>query len=208
VKAFVVYCHPDPDSFTAALRDRAVSALENAGHLVRVADLYADAFDPAMTRQERLEHKDPPDPPRDIARYCADLSWCDTLVFVYPTWWSGQPAMLTGWFDRVLRRGVAWELPDGATRIEARLTNVRRLVTITSHGSSKLINLLEGETGRRVTGRAVRVLCNRIARTTWLAMYNTDRSTPADREAFLDRVDRKMHSLWPVSTNVAGGRKW
>jgi len=208
VKAYVVYCHPDPESFTAALRDRAVSALENAGHSVRVADLYADGFDPAMSRQERLEHKAPPEPPPDIARYCADLQWCDALVLVYPTWWSGQPAMLTGWFDRVLRRGVAWELPDGASRIEARLTNVRRLVIITSHGSSKLINLLEGETGRRVVGRAVRVLCNRFARTTWLAMYNVDRSTAADREAFLERVDRKMHALWPAPTNVADARKW
>jgi hypothetical protein len=71
-----------------------------------------------------------------------------------------------------------------------------------------LINLLEGETGRKVVGRAVRVLCNRFARTTWIAMYNVDRSTDADREAFLDRVDRKMHALWPAPTNRAAARKW
>jgi len=195
VKAYVVYCHPNPDSFTAAVRDRAVSALENGGHSVRVADLYADKFDPVMSRQERLENKAPPEPPPDIARYCADLRWCDALIFVYPTWWGGQPAMLTGWFDRVLRRGVAWELPDGSSRITARLTNVRRLVTITSHGSPKLTNLLEGESGQRVVGRAVRVLCNRFARTTWLAMYNIDRSTKADRDAFLERVERKLGAL-------------
>ena len=81
-------------------------------------------------------------------------------------------------------------------------------MTITSHGSSKLINLLEGETGRKVVGRAVRVLCNRFARTTWIAVYNVDRSTDADREAFLDRVDRKMHALWPAPTNRAAARKW
>ena len=57
-------------------------------------------------------------PIRRSHRYCDDLRWCDTLVFVYPTWWSGQPAMLTGWLDRVLVRGVAWELPDGASRID------------------------------------------------------------------------------------------
>lgn len=208
MKAFVVYCHPDPDSFTAALRDRAVSALESAGHSVRIADLYADGFDPAMSRQERLQHKAPPEPPPDIAGYCTNLRWCDALVFVYPTWWSGQPAMLTGWLDRVLRRGVAWELPEGASRIEARLTNIRRLVTITSHGSSKLVNVLEGETGRRVMGRAVRVLCNRFARTTWLAMYNIDRSTDADRQAFLDRVDRKMRGLWPATTPSGDAGTW
>ncbi|HEY4611054.1 MAG TPA: NAD(P)H-dependent oxidoreductase [Ilumatobacteraceae bacterium] len=204
MKAYIVYCHPDPGSFTAAVRDRAVSALEATGHLVRVADLYGDGFDPAMSRQERLQHKAPPAPPPDIARYCENLLWCDTLVFIYPTWWSGQPAMLTGWFDRVLRRGVAWELPEGASRIEARLTNVRRVVAITSHGSPKLLNVLEGESGRRVIGRGVRVLCNRLARTTWLAMYNIDHATQADREAFLDRVNRKLRGLSPVPSAGAG----
>jgi len=206
VKAYLVYCHPVPDSFTAAVRDRAISALEGTGHVVRVADLYADGFDPAMSRQEVLEHKAPPPPRPDIARYCDDLRWCDTLVFVYPTWWSGQPAMLTGWFDRVLRRGVAWELPDGASRIQARLTNVRRLVIITSHGSSKILNALEGQTGRRIISRSLRVLCNRFARTTWLAMYGIDQSTQADREAFLDRVDRKIRALSPVATSGADVR--
>ena len=62
----------------------------------------------------------------------------------------------------------------GQAGSSARLTNVRRLVAITTHGSPKLLNVLEGESGRRVIGRAVRVLCNRFARTTWLAMYNID----------------------------------
>ena len=53
-------------------------------------------------------------------------------------------------------------------------------------------------------GRAVRVLCHRFARTTWLAMYNIDRSTEADRAAFLDRVERRMHRLWSV---YADGRR-
>jgi putative NADPH-quinone reductase len=207
MRAYVVYCHPDPGSFTAAMRDRTVTALKATGHEVRVADLYADDFDPAMSRQERLEHRAPPEPPQDIARYCDNLRWCDTLVFVYPTWWSGQPAMLTGWFDRVLRSGLAWELPEGARRIEARLTSVRRVVTITTHGSPKLLNVLEGESGRRVIGRAVRALCNRFARTTWLAMYNIDHATQEDREAFLERLDRKLRELSPVPTEPTDARK-
>ena len=103
--------------------------------------------------------------------------------------------MLTGWFDRVLRRGLAWELPDGASRIEARLTNIRRLVAITTHGSPKLLNVLEGESGRRVISRAVRVLCNRFARTTWLAMYDIDHASQADRQAFLDRVNAAARAV-------------
>ncbi len=195
MNAYVVYCHPDPKSFTAAVRDRAVDALQAAGHHVRTSDLYADGFEPAMSLQERLDHLAPMTIEPDIAAYCSNLRWCDTLVFIYPTWWSGQPAMLTGWLDRVLVGGVAWDLNPGGTRITAQLSNIHRLVTITSHGSSKLLNVVEGESGRRVIGRAVRVLCHRFARTTWLALYNVDRSSADERSAFLDRVDRRMQRL-------------
>jgi putative NADPH-quinone reductase len=206
VNAYVVYCHPDSDSFTAAVCRRAVEALEAGGHQVRMSDLYQEGFEPALSLYEKANHLTPPRQP-DLAGYCENLRWCDTLVFIYPTWWSGQPAMLTGWLDRVLLRGVAWDLPDGATRITAQLTNIRRLVTITTHGSSKLINLAEGQTGRRVVGRAVRVLCHRFARTTWLAMYDLDRSSPMQRDAFLDRVEQRLRRLALPRRRMAAGRK-
>ncbi len=195
MKVYVVYCHPDPESFTAAVRRRAVDALRAAGHEVKVTDLYEDKFEPALSLQERLDYLAVPSLEPAITDYCQRLQWCQVLVFIYPTWWSGQPAMLKGWLDRVLVRGVAWDLADGAVRVRPRLTNVRRLVTITTHGSSKLVNLMEGETGRRVIGRSVRVLCHRFARTTWLAMYDIDRSTTAGRQAFLDRVGGRMQRL-------------
>jgi NAD(P)H dehydrogenase (quinone) len=195
VKVYVVYCHPDPASFTAAVRDRAVSALQGAGHELHVSDLYADEFEPVLSLHERVNHHAPPETKTEVLEYCQNLQWCEALVFVYPTWWSGQPAMLKGWLDRVLVRGVAWELRDGASRITPLLGNVRRLVIVTSHGSASWVNMLEGQAGRRVISRGVRVLCHRFARTTWLAMYGIDHSTPNDRAEFLDRVERRLQRL-------------
>lgn len=206
MNAYVVYCHPDPESFTAAVRERAVDALQTAGHQVRTSDLYADGFEPAMSLQERIDHLAPNTIQPDIAVYRSNLQWCDTLVFIYPTWWSGQPAMLTGWLDRVLVSGAAWDVARGGTSITAQLSNIRRLVAITSHGSSKILNVVEGENGRRVIGRAVRVLCHRFASTTWLALYNIDRSTADERTAFLDRVERRMQRLRSRATATADGR--
>ncbi len=207
MKAYVVYCHPDAESFTFAVRERAVAALVVDGHQVRMSDLYADGFEPTMSLDERLTHQEPRER-SDLAAYTDNLRWCDALVFIYPTWWSGEPAMLTGWLDRVLLRGVAWDIAEGKSRISGGLTNIRRVVTITSHGSSKALNMIEGEAGRRVVGRAVRLLCHRFARTTWLAMYNIDRSTEADRAAFLDRVERRMHRLWWSPMSMSPGRRW
>jgi putative NADPH-quinone reductase len=108
----------------------------------------------------------------------------------------------------VLVRGIAWDATEGSLRITPLLTNIRRVVIITSHGSSKFLNLIEGEGGRRVLGRAVRALCHRFARTTWLALYNVDRATDADRKAFLDRVERRMNRLASPPTAIAAARRW
>jgi putative NADPH-quinone reductase len=195
VKTYLVYCHPSETSFTAAARDRALAGLRAGGHDVRVSDLYADEFQPELSAWERTNHLSPPDTKPEIATYAANLRWCEALVFVYPTWWAGQPAMLKGWIDRVWVSGVAYELPEGANRIRPLLHNIRRLVVITSHGSSKLINSLEGEGGKRIVNRSLRVLCSKKARTKWLALYSIDTTSDVKRAAHLDRVETAMREL-------------
>jgi NAD(P)H dehydrogenase (quinone) len=194
MRVLVVHCHPDPDSLVAAARDRALTGLRRAGHAVRCTDLYAEGFDPCFDAHELRTHLVPGAAP-SAARHADDLCWCDALVLVYPTWWSAQPAMLKGWIDRVWVRGVAWDLPDGADRIRPLLRNVRRIVVVTTHGSSKLINAIEGEGGKRTVTRALRVLCHRRCRTSWIALYGVDTSDDARRRRFLDRVERRLAAL-------------
>ena len=202
--ALVVVCHPREDSFTHAALARVLAGLGTAE--VRVTDLYAEGFRAEMSADERRTHQDDPAGKTEIASHAADLAWCDTLILVYPTWWSGQPAMLKGWFDRVWVQGVAWTLPPGANRLRGLLTNIRRLVVVTSHGSSKLVNAIEGEAGKRTVSRGLRVLCHRWARTTWIALYSIDRRSAAERERFLERVERRVARLAesPLSSARSG----
>ena len=199
MNVLVVFCHPTHDSFTGASLQRAMAGLATAGHDVRLIDLYAEGFRPELSRAERAVHgidqRTDPQLHSDIADHLEHLRWAEALVFVYPTWWAGQPAMLKGWFDRVLVNGVAWHLPEGANRIRPMLVEVRRLVVVTSHGSTKFINVIEGEGGKRVVSRAVRVLCNLRCRTQWVALYDIDRASLAKRQAFLDRVERRLARL-------------
>lgn len=194
MRTLVVYCHPNPDSLIAAARRRALDGLRIAGHDVRTTDLYADGFQPALSCQERRTHKDP-GVLSELQTYADDLGWAEALVLVYPTWWSGQPAMLKGWIDRVWVAGVAWELPDGANVLRPLLTNIRRIVVVTTHGSAKYVNALEGESGKRTVTRSMRAMCNKRVRTTWCAIYGLDRATEDKRIAFLDRVERTMGRL-------------
>lgn len=194
MRVLVVHCHPNPDSFVAAARDRALAGLATAGHEVRLTDLYADGFEPELTAAERRAHLQPGASP-ELRRHVDDLLWAEALVLVYPTWWSGQPAMLKGWLDRVWVNGVAWELPEGADLLRPLLRNVRRIVVVTTHGSSKLVNALEGESGKRTVTRSMRAMCSRRTRTTWCALYGLDTCDAARREAFLDRVERTLAKL-------------
>ena len=142
-----------------------------------------------------MPHLDDPANKPDIAPYADDLRWCDTLILVYPTWYSAQPAMLKGWMDRVWVRGVAYELPEGGNRIRPLLHNIRRIVVVTTHGSAKWVNAVQGEGGKRVAFRSLRVLCSRRCRTTWLALYGADTAGADRRVAFLDRVERTVRGL-------------
>ena len=194
MRVLVVYCHPNPASLVAAAKDRVLAGLDTAGHDVRLTDLYADGFRPELSADERRIHHRP-ELADDLTGYADNLRWAEALVFVYPTWWSGQPAMLKGWMDRVWASGVAWELPDGARVLRPLLTDIRRLAVVTTHGSSKLVNAIEGESGKRTVFRSLRSLCNGRVSTSWTAIYGLDRADEATRTAWLDQVERRFSTF-------------
>ena len=192
MRVLVVYAHPVEGSFGAALRDRAVAALRQAGHDVDLLDLYADGFDPRLSAEEWSPDTPSAEDRPDLAPHIARLRRAEWLVFVYPTWFGGPPAMLKGWLDRVWVENVAFTRHPGSNRVRARLQNIRRLSVVTTYGSSRFVNVVEGEPGKRLVRRWLRVLCHSRARSQWLALYEMDRADDATRRAFLDRVERDL----------------
>lgn len=189
----VVYAHPDPESFSARLRDTVLAALERAGHEVELLDLYAEGFDPVLGAEAWAPAGALADPA--LARHHALLARAEALVLVHPTWWSGHPAILKGWFDRVLCDGVAYTRRPGRRRRRGQLRGLRRLVVVTTHGSPRRINLLQGESGRKLVMRSLHPLAHPLARRRWLAYYGIDEDDPVRREAFVARVAAAMAQL-------------
>ena len=192
MKTLVVYVHPVEGSFTSSVRDAIIQHLPSQHHEVRVRDLYAENFDPFLSATERALHHTPPTTRPELARDVEDLHWCEAIVFVYPTWWSGLPAMLKGWIDRTWMNEVAWSLPVGANTIRPRLTNIRRLVAVTTHGSSKIVNALQGEPGKRTISRSIRLMCNPWCRARWIALYGLDKSKLEDRQKHLATIGQRV----------------
>ena len=196
MKTLVIYVHPLANSFNSAVRDVVINELTAANHEIRLRDLYAENFDPFLSATERALHHTPPATRPELAKDVEDLQWCDAIVFIYPTWWAGLPAMLKGWIDRTWMNEVAWVLPAGANTIRPRLTNIRRLVAVTTHGSSKVVNSLQGEPGKRIISRSIRVMCNTWCRARWIAFYGLDKSTQKQRQKHLDTVGKRVvHAL-------------
>lgn len=193
-RVLVVYCHPASDGFIPEAHRRVRLGLEASDADVRVRDLYAEEFVPELSAAELATHVQPGVTP-DLRGHADDLRWCDTLLLVYPTWWSGQPAMLKGWIDRVWASGVAWHLPEGANRLKPGLRNVRRIIAVTSHGSAKHMNVLQGEGGKRTLFRSLRAMCHPLARCTWLSYYGIDADDRSRQNRFLDRLPGRIESL-------------
>jgi len=195
VRALVVVANPEPASYGHALAAAAVDGLRAAGHSVNVIDLYADGFRAAMSREERAAyHTDRPILDPQVAAHAVLVRSAEIVVFVYPTWWSGLPALLKGWLERVLVAGVAFRF-DARGKVKPALTHVRRLVGISTYGSPRAYVALVNDNGRRTILRALRMSCGWRTRTTWLGLYAMDKRSAADRTAFLAEVTDRMSRL-------------
>lgn len=195
MKALVVIGHPCADSFSHAIAERAVRGLSAAGHDVDTIDLCAVGFTAAMSRGERLAYEtDTPILDPQVAEHAVLVKAAQILVFVYPTWWSGPPAILKGWLERVLVPGVGFTL-DEDNKVRPGLTHVRRIVGISTYGSPWWAVKLVNDNGRRILTRALRMACGFRVRVTWMALTGMDTTTPADRTAFLAGVEQKAARL-------------
>jgi NAD(P)H dehydrogenase (quinone) len=196
MKALVVYCHPNPKSFNAAIRDTVMAVLQEGGHETRLVDLYADGFNPVMSLSDREEYHTPGVNETRIADQLALLRWCEALIFVYPTWWYGPPAMLKGWLDRVWVPHATFSMPEGNQPIRGLLKNITSVTAISTLGSPWWWwKVGMGEPGRRILLRGLTVLCAPGCKTRWVALHKMDSSTDKQRAGFLRRVKAAIGAL-------------
>lgn len=123
MNVLIVHAHPEPHSFSAAMRDVAVDELSRAGHAVTVSDLYAMGFDPVAKAEDFLQRHEPDylvyaleqrhayengTLAPDIAAEVEKVKACDLLLLNFPLYWFSVPAILKGWIDRILLSGLTY----------------------------------------------------------------------------------------------------
>ncbi len=188
MRVLVIYAHPVETSFNAAAHKIVVETLTRAGHEVDDCDLYAEGFNPVLSREERLAYHDISRNTAPVADYVARLRRAEGVVFVFPTWSFGPPAILKGFFDRVMMPGVSFEItPDKWTR--PLLGHIRRVAAVVTYGRPWWqVRFGIGDLPRAQIMRHFRWTCSRSAKFSYLALYHMNQASDLERQAFLDRV--------------------
>ena len=191
MRVLVVYCHPVETSFAAALHQEVVRNLKAAGHEVDDCDLYAERFNPVMSREERLGYHDVPRNQEPLRGYVDRLQRAEAIVFCFPTWCFGLPAMLKGFFDRLLMPGVAFDISDPAN-VKPMLTNIKRISAVVTYGRPRWMAWYMGDPPRKMVTRYMRRLTAHQARVDYHAYYHMNVATEPALTAFKARVGQAM----------------
>ena len=194
MRVLVLYAHPVENSFVAAAHACVVSSLEARGHAVDDCDLYAEQFDPVLTRQDRLDYHDAGADRSRVAGYIERLKAAEALVLVHPVWNYGYPAILKGFFDRVFLPGVSFEM-DKAGQVSLTLRHIRRLASVCTYGGGRLRTVLVGDPPRRLMTRVWRAHVARNASFNYLPCYGMNHATLERRLAYLQTV-RTVFDAW------------
>jgi putative NADPH-quinone reductase len=197
LKTLLIYAHPVPTSFNAAIFEVTKKALADAGHDVRIVDLYAEGFDPVLSREDREAYLTDTQSLIDkVPEHVANLQWAEALIFVFPTWYYGPPAILKGWFERVWLSGVTFEVAEKKGQMtSSKIKKIRRLMVITTSGSPAWWMFLIGNPCKRLFMRALRVLFHARCKSTWLQLYEMNVIGDPERKKFLEKVRYKVSKL-------------
>jgi len=191
-RALVLYAHPCPESFNAAVHDTVVETLRGRGWDVDDCDLNKEGFSPVLTEAERRGYHEDPANIEPVRDYVERVRAAEALIMVFPVWNFGYPAILKGFLDRVFLPGVSFQLVDG--KVKPNLTQIRKLAACTTYGGTRTRALLVGDPPRKTVKRAVWHVC-RPDKMRYLALYDLNRASDAQRAAHLDRVKSEMEVL-------------
>jgi NAD(P)H dehydrogenase (quinone) len=127
----IVYAHPNPSSFNHAIVDALRQSLQDQGASVVMRDLYALGFNPVLTGGD-LSQIVAGNTPKDIAEEQKHISWADVVSFIYPLWWTGMPAIMKGYIDRVFTFGFAYTANESGI---VKLLSGKKAIIISTQGT-------------------------------------------------------------------------
>lgn len=132
MKHLIICAHPNPDSLAHHFKKTILQLLHEQGHRVVVRDLCELDFDPVLSFTD-MQGQRKGIVSADVREEQEHIVWADCITFIYPIWWTGMPAIMKGYIDRVMSYGFAYRYDLG---IQKGLLTGKTTVIINTHGKS------------------------------------------------------------------------
>ena len=194
----VVLANPDPQSFCHALAQETVNKLKKNGHSVDFHDLYLEKFNPILYKEEIPKKASITE--SLLGQHCADIAKADGIIIIHPNWWGMPPAILTGWVDRVLRPGLAYEFQEGdnGEGVPVGLLKAKTAIVFnTSNTSEERENNIFKDPLEAIWKNCIFDLCG--VKTVQRRMFRIIViSTPQQRKAWLEEAAAIIDNHFPI----------
>lgn len=132
MKHLIVFAHPNNQSLNAQLKNALIEHLQRLNHNVQVRNLYQINFNPVLSLED-IKWQRQGKVTEEISREQDYIKWADHITIIHPIWWTGLPAILKGYIDRVFSYGFAYQYVDG---VQQGLLEGKQVVVINTHGKS------------------------------------------------------------------------
>ena len=193
----ILFSHPSQKSYSAALLKTVKDSLIKNGHQVKIIDLYKENFDPVLNIKEWNSYLENTEKNiLNLKKHIEFLKWAEGLIFIFPTWMYGPPAIMKGWLERVWLPKVAFEISSGKQNIPVgKLKNISRLCVVTTSGSPRWWLWFIGNPGKSMLFKGYKILFNKYCKYKWLQLHDMNHTNSSDRERFLKKVSNYFSSI-------------
>lgn len=154
-KIVIINGHPAEESFSEKLTTVYADAASESGHHVKVFHLHALEFDPIR----RAGYGSDIPLEACLKEIQEAIILADHLVFVYPTWWGGMPALLKGFFERTFIKDVAFHYEEGKSLPVQLLRGKSADILTTMDAPCFYYRLFQGAPGDKMIKNAILGFC-------------------------------------------------
>ncbi|MCF7866303.1 NAD(P)H-dependent oxidoreductase [Candidatus Woesearchaeota archaeon] len=151
-KILIIFAHPTNKGHNNLIFNEIKEKVSNKKISFEVIDLYKDKFDPVLHKNE-LYTQGEKDISKNVEKYQDLIDKHDKLIFIFPIWWNSPPAILKGFFDKVLtsRFAFIYKKVTGGLNMPVGLLKGKKAAIFYTTGSPKFFyNSLLGARGRKV----------------------------------------------------------
>ncbi|ETT69164.1 NAD(P)H-dependent oxidoreductase [Paenibacillus sp. FSL H8-0457] len=189
-KILIIQGNPIENSYGRQLAEAYARGAAESGAEVRQLVLAEMEFD--LNLSGGYKGKQPLEP--DLQEAQELIAWADHLVFVYPNWWGGMPALLKGFIDRVFLPGFAFKYRRNSPLPEQLLKGKTARLIVTMDSPYVYYRFYLGQPGHQMMKHSILKFCGvGTVRATNITQLRKMPETA--RSQWLERVQRMGRKL-------------